>query len=87
MKYDLKSVLFKHQYGFQKGKFTEHATLDLYKNTVEAIEKRRKHVLRAIIGSRRRRVKTYSVVGFIVNVLRLNFVFSKWILYYKYNGW
>ena len=73
MKYDLKSVLFKHQYGFQKEKFTEHATLDLYKNTVEAIEKKRKHVLRAIIGPRRRRVKTYSVVGFIVNVLRLNF--------------
>ena len=33
-----------------------------------------------------RRVKMYSVVGFIVNVLRLNLVFSKWILYYKYNG-
>ena len=37
--------------------------------------------------SSRRRVKTYSVVGFIVNVLRLNLVFSKWILCYKYNGW
>ena len=37
-KYEL---LFKHQYGFQKGKSTEYAILDLYKNIVEAIEKKR----------------------------------------------
>ena len=38
-KYEL---LFKHQYGFQKGKSTEYAILDLYKNIVEAIEKKEK---------------------------------------------
>ena len=32
-------------------------------------------------------VKSYSVVGFIVNVLRLNLVFSTWITYCKYNDW
>ena len=42
---DKYELLFKHQYGFQKGKSTEHAILDLHKNIVEAIEKKRKHVL------------------------------------------
>ena len=37
-KYEL---LFKHQYGFQKGKSTERAILHLYKNVVEAIEKKK----------------------------------------------
>ena len=38
-KYEL---LFKHQYGFQKGKSTERAILHLYKNVVEAIEKKKR---------------------------------------------
>ena len=42
---DKYELLFKHQYGFQKGKSTEHAILDLHKNIVEAIEKKkRKHM-------------------------------------------
>ena len=41
---DKYELLFIHQYGFQKGKFTEHATLDLHKNIVEAIEKKRESV-------------------------------------------
>ena len=39
---DKYELLFKHQYGFQKGKSTEHAILDLHKNIVEAIEKKKK---------------------------------------------
>ena len=39
---DKYELLFIHQYGFQKGKFTEHAMLDLHKNIVEAIEKKEK---------------------------------------------
>ena len=31
-----------HQFGFQKGKSTEHAALDLYENMVKAIEKHEK---------------------------------------------
>ena len=41
---DKYELLFIHQYGFQKGKFTEHAMLDLHKNIVEAIEKKRESV-------------------------------------------
>ena len=37
-KYEL---LFKHQYDFQRGKSTEHAILDLYKNILEAIEEKK----------------------------------------------
>ena len=39
---DKYELLFKHQDGFQKGKSTEHAILDLHKNIVEAIEKKEK---------------------------------------------
>ena len=35
-------LLFKHQYGFQKGKSTEHAILDLHSNIIKAIEKKEK---------------------------------------------
>ena len=38
---DMYELLFKHQHSFQKGKFTEHAKLDLHKNMVEAIEKKK----------------------------------------------
>ena len=38
-KYD---ILFKHQFGFQKGKSTEHVILDVYSNITEAIEKHEK---------------------------------------------
>ena len=38
-KYDM---LFKHQFGFQKGKSTEHAILDLHSNIIQAIEKQEK---------------------------------------------
>ena len=37
---DKYELLFKHQFGFQKRKSTEHVTLDLHKNVVEAIEKK-----------------------------------------------
>ena len=39
---DKYELLFKHQYGFQRGKSTEHAILDLYKNVVDDIEKEEK---------------------------------------------
>ena len=35
-------LLFKHQYGFQKGKSTEHAILDLHSNIIKAIETKEK---------------------------------------------
>ena len=35
-------ITFKHQYGFQKGKSTEHAILDLYFNIITANEKQEK---------------------------------------------
>ena len=47
-KYELYNMIvdkFKHQYGFKKGKSIEHVILDLYKNFVESIEKKIKHVL------------------------------------------
>ena len=37
-----KHITFKHQYGFQKGKSTEHAILDLYFNIITANEKQEK---------------------------------------------
>ena len=35
-------ITFKHEYGFQKGKSTEHAILDLYFNIITANEKQGK---------------------------------------------
>ena len=35
-------ILFNHQYGFQKGKSTEHAIIDLHSNIIMAIEKKEK---------------------------------------------
>ena len=35
-------ITFKYQYGFQKGKSTEHAILDLYFNIITANEKQEK---------------------------------------------
>ena len=35
-------VLHDHQFGFQKGKSTEHAALDLHTNIIKAIEKHEK---------------------------------------------
>ena len=35
-------IIFKHQYGFLKGKSTEHAILDLYFNSFTANEKQKK---------------------------------------------
>ena len=35
-------IIFKHQYGFQKGKLTEHAILDLYFDSITANEKQEK---------------------------------------------
>ena len=37
-------LLFQHQFGFQKGKSTEHAILDLYYNLVKEIETQEKTV-------------------------------------------
>ena len=39
---DKYELLFKHQYGFPKGKSTEHTISDLQKNITEAIEKKEK---------------------------------------------
>ena len=39
---DKYELLFKHQYGFQKGKSTEYAILHFYKNIFEAFEKKEK---------------------------------------------
>lgn len=35
-------IKFKHQYGFQKGKLTEHAIMDLYSTIIRSIEKNEK---------------------------------------------
>ena len=35
-------IIYKNQFGFQKGKSTEHAILDLYTNLLQAIEKQHK---------------------------------------------
>ena len=35
-------IISKNQFGFQKGKSTEHAILDLYTNLLQAIEKQHK---------------------------------------------
>ena len=35
-------ILFNHQYGFQKGKSTEHAIIDLHLNIITAIERKEK---------------------------------------------
>ena len=35
-------VLLKHQFGFQKGKSTEHAILDIYASILKALEKKQK---------------------------------------------
>ena len=36
------NILYDHQFGFQKGKSTEHVALDLYANIIKAIEKHEK---------------------------------------------
>ena len=36
------NILYHHQFGFQKGKLTEHAALDLYANIIKATEKHEK---------------------------------------------
>ena len=38
-------LLFQHQFGFQKGKSTEHAILDLYSNIIKGTEKLRVYFL------------------------------------------
>ena len=43
----LKPAIVHPLYGFQKGKSTEHAILDLYKNVVETIEKKEKACVKA----------------------------------------
>ena len=35
---DRYNILYKHQYGFQRGKSTEHAILDLHTNIIKAVE-------------------------------------------------
>ena len=39
---DRYDILYKHQYGFQRGKPTEHAILDLHNNIIKAVESREK---------------------------------------------
>ena len=39
---DRYNILYKHQYGFQIGKSTDHAILDLHTNIIKAIENREK---------------------------------------------
>ena len=39
---DRYNILYKHQYGFQRGKSTEHAILDLHTNIIKAVESREK---------------------------------------------
>ena len=35
-------ILYEHQFGFQKGKSTEHAILDLHTKIIKSIEKHEK---------------------------------------------
>ena len=35
---DSYNILYKHQYGFQRGKSTDHAILDLHANIIKAVE-------------------------------------------------
>ena len=37
---DRYNILYKHQYGFQRGKSTEHTILDLHTNTIKTVESR-----------------------------------------------
>ena len=37
-------TIHKHQFGFQKGKSTEHEILDIYASISKALEKKKKHV-------------------------------------------
>ena len=39
---DRYNILYKHQYGFQRGKLTDHAILDLHTNKIKAVENREK---------------------------------------------
>ena len=39
---DRHNILHKHQYGFQRGKSTDHVILDLHTNIIEAIANREK---------------------------------------------
>ena len=39
---DRYNILYKHQYGFQRGKSTDHAILDLHTNVIKAIKNRGK---------------------------------------------
>ena len=39
------NILYDHQFGFQKGKSTEHAALGLYANIIKAIEKHEKRAI------------------------------------------
>ena len=39
---DRYNILYKHQYGFQRGKSTKHAILDLHTNMIKAVESREK---------------------------------------------
>ena len=36
------NILYKKQYGFQKGKSTEHALIDIHSSIIEAFEKKEK---------------------------------------------
>ena len=38
------NILYDHQLGFQEGKSTQHAALDLYANITKVIKNTRKHV-------------------------------------------
>ena len=38
----IKKILHENQFGFQDGKSTEHAILDLYTNIIQSIEKQEK---------------------------------------------
>ena len=39
---DRYNILYRHQYGFQRGKSTHHAILDLHANVEKAVENREK---------------------------------------------
>ena len=39
---EINDILYKNQFGFQRGKSTEHALLDLYRNIVQSIKSEEK---------------------------------------------
>ena len=61
-------ITFKHEYGFQKGKSTEHAILDLYFNIIAANEKQGKSACVFLDFA-----KAFDTVNYEILLYKLNY--------------